>query len=239
MHVFDQAVSTPAEALACDEVLLDHLEDSRGGAALRFWEPQEYFAVLGYAKKAAQEVNLSFCERQGIPVLRRCTGGGTVLQGPGVLNYSLVFEINEHGPTSTITGVNNFVMEKNRVALAKVLNSRVENKGFTDLVLDGLKFSGNAQRRKKHCLLFHGCFLLNLDITMVSKTLKLPGTQPEYRQHRSHQDFLVNLGIPASTIKTVLVEEWQANEGPLQLPLDDIRNLALTKYETKEWNFKF
>ena len=56
---------------------------------LRFWEPNKPFVVVGYANQAAREVDLEACRKLGIPVFRRCTGGGTVLQGPGCLNYSL------------------------------------------------------------------------------------------------------------------------------------------------------
>ena len=82
MKLCDVTLATPEENLACDEALLDFCEAGRGGALLRFWEPAHYFVVLGYANKAAAEVNLPFCAANRIPVLRRCTGGGAVLQGP-------------------------------------------------------------------------------------------------------------------------------------------------------------
>ena len=53
--------------------------------------------VLGYASKANDEVNFAFCQQNTIPVLRRCTGGGTVLEGPGCLNYSVILRIDESG----------------------------------------------------------------------------------------------------------------------------------------------
>lgn len=235
----DLTFPTPEENLACDEALLDALEAGRAGAVLRFWEPAACFAVLGYANKAAIEVNLPFCERQGIRVLRRCTGGGTVLQAPGVLNYSLVLPVGMSGPLESIPGTNQFILERHQAALAARLRVPVERCGQTDLAIGGLKFCGNAQRRKQRALLFHGSFLLHLDLLLVEKALPLPSRQPDYRRNRAHTDFLLNLDAPAEAVKDTLIEAWSATDRFRDLPLERIAALARDKYSLEEWNFKF
>src|SRR5205823_8710277 len=108
----------PAENLALDEGLLDACEEDGADETLRFWEPTEYFVVVGYANAASKEVNLPYCDENQIPVLRRFTGGGTVLQGPGCLNYSLILRIGDHGPLQTISETNQFVLKRHQVALS-------------------------------------------------------------------------------------------------------------------------
>src|SRR5271165_3203750 len=103
MKYIDLTLSTPEENLACDEALLDFC-DAGGGELLRFWEPIEPFVVLGYANEAAAEANLDACRARGIGVSRRCTGGGTVLQAAGCLNYSLILQIPQSGPLRPVTG---------------------------------------------------------------------------------------------------------------------------------------
>src|SRR5881296_1169350 len=98
MNFCELTLPCPYENLACDEVLLELAEREDTGELLRFWEAVHYFVVVGYSNKVRAEVNLPFCELNTIPVLRRCTGGGTVLQGPGSFNYSLVLRIDELGP---------------------------------------------------------------------------------------------------------------------------------------------
>src|SRR5712691_11540818 len=88
--------------------------------------------------------------------------------------------------------------------------------GFTDLAVNGLKFSGNAQRRKRRCLLFHGTFLLDFDLSLVQKLLRPPSRQPAYRANRSHADFLTVVGWQASAIKAALQKVWNAKE-PLEV----------------------
>src|SRR2546426_2926796 len=81
MKVFDLALPTPEQNLACDEALLDLCEEDGCEEILRFWEHRKHFVVLGYSNNAATEVNLDAARRDGVPVLRRCSGGGAVLQG--------------------------------------------------------------------------------------------------------------------------------------------------------------
>src|ERR1035438_178331 len=181
MKLCDLTLPTPEENLACDEALLDLCEAGGSEELLRFWAPPQYFVVVGYANKAATEVNLPICRELGIPVLRRCTGGGTVLQGPGVLNYSLILRTDGPRPCHSIPATNKFVLERHRDVLAALACAPVEWRGQTDLAIGGLKFAGNAQRRRRSFLLFHGTFLLHLDLSLVEKALPMPSRQPDYR----------------------------------------------------------
>lgn len=239
MKLCELTLPTPEENLACDEALLDLCEAGGSEELLRLWTPPQYFVVLGYANRSETEVNLAFCRRHTIPVLRRCTGGGTVLQGPGVLNYSLILRINESGPCRSIPATNQFILQRHRDALATVLRAPVEWQGQTDLAIAGLKFAGNAQRRRRRFLLFHGSFLLHLDLSLVEQVLPLPSRQPDYRVNRSHTAFLINLNVPASTISTALIKAWDATTPLGTIPFDQISTLARAKYALDEWNFRF
>jgi lipoate-protein ligase A len=237
MTYCDVTLPTPEENLACDEALLDLCEDGVASEVLRFWEPSQYFVVVGYANKVAHEVHDAFCEFSGIPILRRCTGGGAVLQGPGVLNYSLI--LRTEGDLHNIPATNNVILKRHQAALATMLKAPVEIQGHTDLAIGGLKFSGNSQRRKKNCLLFHGSILLHLDIEQVEKTLSFPSKQPDYRLGRSHSDFLMNLKVPSELIKNTFRMTWNASQPLPQFPADQIAALARGKYSRPEWSFKF
>jgi lipoate-protein ligase A len=238
MKYIDLTLPSPAANLACDEALLDLADSGAGGEVLRFWEPSEPFVVLGYANQAATEVDLPACRARKIPVLRRCSGGGTVLQGAGCLNYSVILRIPEAGLLHSIKGTNTFVLERQCAALAPLLPSRPAIKGQTDLVLGDLKFSGNAQRRKREFLLFHGTFLLNFDLTLIGQCLRMPPKQPEYRKGRSHSDFLTNTDIDDDAIKQALRKEWSADDEFANPPLEEIKKLVETRYASEAWNLR-
>jgi lipoate---protein ligase len=235
----NQTLPLPAENLACDEALLDCYEAGHGQSAgvLRFWEPTQHFVVLGYANKAEAEVNLEACRSHQIPIFRRCSGGGAVLQGPGCLNYTLVLKI--HDALESITETNCFVMKRNAATLSTLIRKSVSVKGFTDLALDGLKFSGNSQRRRRNFLLFHGTFLLDFDLALVQKVLRLPSKQPPYRQNRPHEDFLINLNLPALPVKDALRTAWNAAEPLETIPRSIIDAYATEKYSQDAWNLKW
>jgi len=245
MKHLDLTLPAPAENLAGDEALLDWCEEDAGEEVLRFWESSQPFVVVGYANKVANEVNLAACETRGIPVLRRCTGGGTVVQGPGCLNYALVLRITADGSTRSISTANQFIMERNRCAVARAASnlglppSAFRVQGHTDLTLDGLKFSGNAQRRRRQFLLFHGTLLLDFNLALVSELLRLPTLQPEYRAQRSHENFVTQLPVSRDRAKAALTQAWQA-DAPLSDPVRR-RTAALVagKYSRPEWNLKF
>lgn len=233
----DLTLPTPAENLACDEALLDSAEGQGGPALLRFWESPSHFVVLGYANKVAEEANVEVCRALGFPILRRCSGGGTVVQGPGCLNYSVLLRIDQAPELQSITGTNQWVMSRNRDAIAQVLGRPVSIEGHTDLATGQLKFSGNAQRRKREWLLFHGTFLLDFDLSLIGKVLRTPPRQPEYREQRSHAEFVTQLKLSSASVKAALVEVWQAKTGCSTVPHERIQNLVESRYARDEWNF--
>ena len=232
MKILDRSYFSPALDLACDEALLDAAEASEGGEVLRFWRPKNYFAVLGYSNAWKEEI------KSRLPVYRRCSGGGAVLQGPGLLNYSLVLKIKP-GVSDGIRSSNDFVMRKNRRALEKVLKKKVRVQGHTDLTLGDLKFSGNSQRRKRKHYLFHGTFLLDFDLARMERDLHIPAKQPGYRQNRPHVSFVTNIGIPEKRLKNALAEIWEAKTVLKKVPEKEIRELAKTRYSREDWNLKY
>ncbi len=247
MRRFYLDLPSSAENLAADETLLDWCEAGHGEEMLLFWEPRETFVVVGYANKVATEVNIRACEAKGIPIFRRCSGGGTVVQMPGGLNYSLILRITETGPTRNITAANQFIMEKNRATIASLFtnsllpsaNSVISVRGHTDLCLGERKFAGNSQRRRKNFLLFHGTLLLNCDLERISELLLMPSLEPDYRASRPHEEFVTNLNLSAEKVKAALAREWQAGEDFKHPPRKEISKLAREKYSSRSWNFKF
>ncbi len=252
MKRLDLTSPSPAENLAAEEVFLDAAENGDSGEMLLFWEPRETFVVVGYANKISTEVNVAACEKKNVPIFRRCTGGGTVVQMRGGLNYSLILRIDESGETRNITSANQFIMEKNRAAIEGEVRSqksevRISVRGHTDLALTihnsslitPKKFAGNSQRRRKNYLLFHGTLLLDCDLDLISELLLMPSLEPDYRAHRPHSDFVTNLNLPAEKIKSALAAAWGADEKLTHPPLEKIYALAREKYSTRDWNFKF
>jgi len=239
MRYFNFTYPTPQENLACDEALLEACEAGKGEPTLRFWESPTPFVALGYANQADKEADKSSCEKADIPILRRVSGGGTVLQGPGCLNYSLILEIKKDSPLRGISQTNKFILRAHKSALEPLIGSEIRVRGDSDLTLGTLKFSGNAQRRRKKYLLYHGTFLYNFDIAKIARYLNHPVKEPAYRKKRPHSDFLTNLSLSPESIQEALKKNWGASENLQDVPLDRLQKLVETRYSTASWNTKF
>src|SRR3989338_2013917 len=86
----DISFPTPQENILFDDVLLSLAEEGKSESVLRCWESPKMFIVLGRIGKAADDIHIDTVLQDKIPVLRRSSGGGTVLQGKGCLNFSLI-----------------------------------------------------------------------------------------------------------------------------------------------------
>jgi lipoate-protein ligase A len=239
LKYLDLTFADPASNLACDEALLELCEGNEDDGLLRVWEPDHYFVVLGYSNKVASEVNVTACETKGIPIFRRFSGGGTVLQGPGCLNYSLAVKNPALGVPADLTDSYGFVLRRHLNCFACPSPGAVQIQGISDLALDGRKFSGNAQHRKRVCSLFHGTILYRFDLSLIEACIKMPSREPAYRHGRSHGAFLCNLEIAGNDIRRALRREWGAVEELREVPFNRIQALVRERYACKEWNFKY
>ena len=239
MKYLELTFDDPARNLACDEALLQRCEQEKAEGVLRVWEPKNFFVVLGYSNKMTTEVNVAMCAERGISILRRFSGGGTVLQGPGCLNYTLVAKNHRSGTLGDITQAYAQVLKRHQHVVEGLISEPVQIEGISDLAIGGRKFSGNAQHRKHNYTLVHGCFLLNFDLALMEICLHMPSRAPAYRQGRSHQSFLRNLLLDSVTIKASLRREWRTDGNLLEVPSDNIDELVNRRYACAGWNRKF
>ena len=238
MHYLALTLPTPEANLACDEALLERCDADDGPDVLCIWESPQPFVVLGYGNRAASDVHLSACRADRLPVLRRCTGGGTVLQGPGCLNFTLVLRIRPTGPFASLTSTNTAILTRHQHALQPLVAEALTVQPPTDLALGSRKCSGNAQRRARRALLFHGTFLYAFDASTVARWLPLPARQPAYRRARAHAAFLTNLPLTAAAITAALRDAWHATDPAPALPSARIQELVRTRYALDAWTHR-
>jgi len=238
MRLLDLTLSLPAENLALEEALLDEAEAGRGIETLRFWESASHFVVLGAGGRANADADLDRCRARGIPVLRRCSGGGAVLQGPGCLNCTFILDMRARSELSSIEGTNAFILGRLARALEPVCPG-LRREGISDLAVNGMKISGSAQKRKRRFLLFHATLLHDFDPALVALYLREPARRPEYRAARTHSQFLRNIGAPPDAIKQLVAAEWCAAASDDLPPMHRMRALAGEKYSRDTWNLMF
>ena len=234
MDYLDTTLPDVAANLALDEALLLKAEAGEGPEVLRFWEWPQPAVILGAGCRLAAAVNEAACRTDGVPLLRRSSGGGTVLLDRGCLLYSLVLSFERSPLLNEIRSSYRYILGRISSGLATLVDG-ISPVGISDLAVAGRKFSGNAQQRKRRYLLHHGTLLYDFPIERVGHYLHLPARQPEYRDGRAHDTFLVNLSTNATHLKALMQAVWGAQYDINHWPDALVHRLVEEKYSRTEW----
>src|SRR5262245_22104090 len=111
MQHLELTMPTPAENLALDEALLEWAEEEpREREVLRLWESSEPMVVVGRSSRVQKEVKEPACSERGIPILRRSSGGATIVAGPGCLMYAVVLSMKARPELKDIGRAHAFIL---------------------------------------------------------------------------------------------------------------------------------
>lgn len=245
IHYLPLTLPTPGANLALDHALLEQVEQHRLTGCLRIWEPSDYFIVLGRSSDANREVNLDACRASGVGLWQRPSGGGVVLVGPGCLMYALALRLEPSddsqppeqaelfGQARPIDQVHRLVLERHAEALVR-LEPTVRREGISDLTLVAnqarRKFSGNSLRLKQQAFLYHGALLYDFDLAQIERLLRWPIRVPEYREGRSHRDFVTNFPASREQLIETLAGAWQAESALRDWPRSRTEQLEVSDY---------
>lgn len=236
IHLLDLSLPSPEENLALDEALLRLVESEPASAYLRFWESEQVFVVLGVSARFAEDADVERCRRDGVPILRRASGGGTVLQGPGCLNFTLAVPLASRPDLADVR--RSFAALLEPVARALEVEG-LAVRGTGDLALGERKVGGSAQKRTPRALVHQGSLLYAFDLDAIARYLKEPRRRPEWRGERAHADFVANLPLQPEAIRSRLAALWGAQPVGPTWPLPALERLIAERYGRQEWNERF
>ncbi len=248
MHCISLDTTDPCFNLAVDEYLLkkDH---------------EEYFilgindrsVIIGKHQVAHRETDTRFVLENNIPVIRRISGGGTVFHDQGNLNFSFILN-TEPGKQIDFEKYTRPVIDFLRSAW---IPARLENK--SDLRVNGLKISGNAEHVFHNRVLHHGTLLFNTDLKLLKQSIRRQSVRYETRAVASNPstveniiniinnvgNYVINYVNDINKFKSQLMEWFLKNyQGaePGSLTKED-KNVAMaladSKYRTWEWNYAY
>ena len=110
--------------------------------------------------------------------------------------------------------------------------------GLGDLVLEGRKCAGSAQRRLKAWFMVHCTILYDFSIERIARYLAIPRRQPEYRRGRGHHEFLRNLGLPRKILRNAIQGDSRAGACP-PAALALVPSLMTEKFANRAWIERF
>ena len=183
--------------MAVDLALLRSCENDAASPTLRLYGWQKPTLSVGYSQDASREINLELCRELGIPVVRRPTGGKAVLHGSEI-TYSVTAPNAHpsfaHGMRKTLRVIGNALLSglEELGVCGAVLNDRENNSANGSLVspacfaslnnfeilVEGKKLAGSAQKRTRKAFLQHGSILFNFDAGLFLSLLKFTDSAP-------------------------------------------------------------
>ncbi|WP_319581901.1 lipoate--protein ligase [uncultured Pseudodesulfovibrio sp.] len=227
----------PAFNLAAEELLLTQSADE----IFMLWRNRPA-VIVGRNQNTLAEIDETFTRERGIPVVRRLSGGGAVFHDLGNINFTF---INNGNPTEGLD------FERFTVPIQKALAAMgvaCEFSGRNDLLIEGKKFSGNAQHFHGGRILHHGTLLFSSDMADLSGALRVDPEKYRDKAVKSVRSRVTNISshLPAPMEVTefikALMDFVSGGASPDDMALTDaesktVESMAEKRYRTWDWNF--
>ena len=201
--------------------------------------------IIGKHQNVFAEINMKFVSTNNIPVIRRLSGGGTVFHDLGNLNFTFIRN-SDAGKQIDFKKFTTPIIE-----VLHQLNIPATFSGRNDLLIEGLKFSGNAEHVYKNRTLHHGTLLFASALESLRDAIRVNSSQYIDKAVKSVRSQVTNIKNYLSSDYTIesfrsnilkhiqsyhtdfTVHEFTDNETMI------INELVLSKYNTWEWNFAY
>lgn len=207
------------------------------------WQ-NENSIIVGKNQNTLSEINYDYVKENNIKVVRRLSGGGAVFHDLGNINFTFI-SCNDN----SFSDFKKFTMPI--VEALKELNVHAEFSGRNDLLIDGQKFSGNAQYNYKNKVMHHGTLLFSSEINDLSNALKVKPSKFQGKSVKSVKSRVTNISSHLDKEMTVLefkdylmdfINKRDDNSHFYELndkDIESINKLVEEKYSTWEWNFGY
>jgi lipoate-protein ligase A len=235
--------------MGIDAALLEAVAEGQSPPVLRLYSWEPACVTVGYFQSMDAEVDLEACRAAGVDAVRRLTGGGAVFHDAEI-TYSLVVPAgHELAPDDILESYRRICAGLIR-GLA-LLGVDAAFAPINDIESGGRKVSGNAQTRRRGCLLQHGTVLLDLDAERMFSLLKVPAEKLRGKLIEGIKSRVTSLrgilGRPvgyeeaARALRLGFAEAWGAefeeaglSEGESALA----ERLARERFSSGEWNLR-
>ena len=235
-YFLTHSITSPYFNIASEEYLLKHTD----GFFVYLWRNQPA-VIVGVNQNTFSEVNLSYTQNNDIKVVRRITGGGTVYHDLNNICYTIIAPYD-----SSKENYKEFT--KPVIEYLNSLGVKAEFSGRNDIVVDGMKISGNAQTVYGNRIMHHGTILFKTDINALENAIKPSKLKLESKAVKSVRARVTNVSehlkkdMTADEFYLGLCDYFKKSLKEYEFSADDIKGidkLIEEKYSTNEWNMGY
>jgi len=243
--------------MALDEAIAEHVRACMAVPTLRFYEWDRPSVTLGFFQKA-QEVDVRFCMEQGIPLVRRLTGGRAVLHGTD-LTYSFAcrFDTVHFGDKicsnyarishAFIEGLQKLgfsvTMRQRKAEPALLKNpSCFQSTSFSEITLEEKKLIGSAQKKWPDGFMQQGSIVVDLDEDTMRRVFLLKNLKQfsSIAKLRSYAPSVTTEQIKIA-LKNAFEKSFKVKfttQTPLLSEYRRAEQLVAERYGLDSWNFR-
>ena len=190
--------------------------------------------MIGRHQLTLTEIDKKFVEDNKISIVRRNSGGGAVYTDPGCLQFSFITDTKNHSDIFS-KHVNQIIKAINKLGIEAVFTGR------NDILVNGRKFSGNAEYIYKDKMVIHGTILIDSNFDNLLGSLTPDKSKLNKHAIKSVKSRVINIGtlidMNPDSFHDYLISEIKTMELDVK-ELDDskINQYSMKFYEDK-WNY--
>jgi lipoate-protein ligase A len=241
MKVYDLGLQPKLDSMLCFHALA-HL----GREGLMLVSPATTIACVGYFQDTREVIDLDFCLRNGLEVMRREVGGGATLLDSSQVFYQVILRKDNALVPPTVDGVYRKFSQPAVDAYGD-LGVEVSFRPVNDLVTrEGCKIAGEGGADIGPCIAFVGGILLDFDYELMPKILKVPDEKFRDKFYKSLAENLTTLRretgrlVPREEVTAALKRRFEEVLGPFEeAPLDDELRAKMLELETRFRSHEF
>lgn len=238
----NKGITDPQINLAIEEYVLQNFGEKDTYLLFYINEPS---IIIGKNQNTIEEINIDYVEENNIKVVRRLSGGGAVYHDEGNLNFSFITK--DDGDS-----FHNFErFTKPVIEALNKMNVPAELIGRNDLLIEGRKFSGNAQFSTRGRMFSHGTLMFDSEIEHVVEALNVSKEKIESKGIKSIRSRVANITefleekITMEQFKELILTYIFDVEDVKDVPTyelteedwDNIYKLSEERYQQWEWNY--